>query len=493
MIRPGRAGAAALLAGLGGAALVPVAAGHDAGLVRAHRTAYPAAEQAALRASGSEGFQAAYDAARDLQEALRASGGVSAECRPLRAALSRYAAGRVLQVEGVDRPSAADRRRGARRAVAARPVIARSAPRCRGTGGGAAPPVLAMSPADGEAFLGPVVARAPAGATSATLLVDGRQAGTSPVRAGRARFTVSAAPGRHELRVGFSGGGRVLHVDPPRRAFLLGAASRRAAPGSHVDPALAAALARATATGPRYRAAWVQDLSSGGVAGVDSGALFPAASTVKLGLMAGVLARVGSAPAALSPIDHDLRAIAAWSSNLATNRLLRRAGGTATARDGLRRLGALESTFPGEYLVGSELQPALPGGAITSAPPRVSRRVTSVRDLARMLFAIHATAVGAAGSRSGTGLSVHEARLLLGWLLASEQRGDNHSLVAPGAPAGAPIAQKNGWIRSTRLAAAIVYTPGGPFIVVIAAHDPAGVSLRRARDLGTRVAEIARR
>lgn len=473
-------------------ATTPVAAARDADLVRAHRTAYPAAEAAARRASGPEGVQQAYDAARDVQEAVRAADTVSAPCRPLRAALARYAAGRVLQMEGVDRPSAADTARGGRVAVAARAAVARAAPACRDTGRHPAPPRLPMSPAEGAAFFGGVVARAPAGADAATLLVDGRRAVSAPVRAGRARFTLSEAPGRHLLRVSFTASGRVVHVNPPRRAVLLGAGSRQAIPGARTDPSLAAALARALATGPRHRAAWVQDLTSGATAGVHAAALFPAASTVKLGLMAGALARTGSARV-LSRYDYDFRAIAGWSSNLATNRLLRRFGGAATARDGLRRLGARQSTFPGEYLVGTELQPGLPAGDADAAPPRVSERVTSVRDLARMLFALHATATGAPGSRSQTGLSTGQARLMLGWLLHSQQRGDNLSLVAGGAPAGTPIAQKNGWIRSTRLAAAIVYADRGPVIVALAAYDPAGASLGAAAGLGARVTRVALR
>ncbi len=486
-----RAAAAALAAGLGAGALAPVAICRDAALVRAHRAGYPAAELAAARASGSDGVQAAYDAARDLQEALHRSADVSRPCRPLRTALSRYAAGRVLQMEGVNRPSPSDVERGRRAAARAHGAVRRAAPDCRGTGGGRPAPRLPISPADGEAFFGPVVARAPAGADAATLRVDGRAAGVAPIRAGRARFALDGPPGRHELSVTFTSAGRPVHVTRTRRAWLLGAHSRHARPGSRTSGALAAALARATARGARFRAAWLQDLTSGAAVGVASEALFPAASTVKLGLMAGALAKLGSGPA-LSAHDYDLRAIAAWSSNLAANRLLRRLGGAALARDGLRRLDGRRSTFPGGYLVGTQLQPGLPGGAVTPAPARTSRRVTSVRDLARMLYAVHATAAGAPGSRSRTGLSTRQGRLLLGWLLASEQRGDNRGLYAAGGPPGALIAQKNGWLRSTRLGAAIVYAAHGPVIVVLALHDPAGVSLADARVLGTRIGRLTR-
>jgi beta-lactamase class A len=468
------------------------ATGADAALVRARDRAYPAAELAAARASTPEGVQAAYDAARDLQEAVRAAGVPSPACAPLRRALGRYAAARVLQMEGVDRPSAADRERGGREAQGARARLRALGGRaaCRGTGG--SPPLmrLPISPSAGEAFLGPVVARAPAGADAARLLVDGRDAGAAPVRGGRVRFAVTAPAGRHALRVEFTRAGRPVGVATAGDAWLLPASAAAATPGARRDPALGAALTRALAGAPAYRAAWVQDLADGRTAGVAAGAPFPAASTVKIGLLVGALARLGATPER-SALAYDLRAMAGWSSNLAANRLLRRLGGTRVAADGLRRLGARASTFPGEYVVGTQLQPGLPAPGPGAAPPAVSRRVTTAQDLGRMLFSLHAAAVGAPGARAATGLTAHQARLGLGMLLASQQRGANAGLLAGGLPAGTPIAQKNGWIRAARHGAAIAYLRRGPVIVVLLTYDGRGVSLARGRSLGARVAAAA--
>ena len=490
---PSRRLAAAVALALAGAlaAAMPTAAGaRDADLVAAHRSLYPAAEAAARSGPGPEGAQGAYDAARDLEEAVRRSAPVSRRCRALGRSLGRYAAGRVRQMEGVDRLSRDEVGAGRRIAEAARESIAGSARSCGGTGGSARPEPLAMSPAAGEAFFGAVVARAPREADAARLLVDGRPAARARVRGGRARFSVRAEPGRHTLRVTFSRGARALGSARAAGAWLLPSGARRAAPGSERRAALTATLSDALAGGPRYRAAWVQDLTSGEVAGVNAAAPFPAASTVKLGVLAGALARLGARPER-SPYADDLRAMAGWSSNLATNRLLRRLGGTATAADGLRRLGARASTFPGEFLVATELQPALPAADAAEAPPRVSGRVTTAEDLGRMLFSLHAAAVGAPGARAETGLTAHQARLGLGWLLSSEQRGDNVSLLAGGVAPGTPIAQKNGWISTARHAAGIVYAPGGPAIAVVLTYDEDGVPLSEARATGARVAALA--
>jgi hypothetical protein len=112
--------------------------------------------------------------------------------------------------------------------------------------------------------------------------------------------------------------------------------------------------------------------------------------------------------------------------------------------------------------------------------------------MGRMLLALHGAAAGDRAAVAATGLTVHQARLAVGWLAASEQRGDNASLVAGGAAPGTPIAQKNGWIRAARLAGAIVYRPEGPAVVALATYDDRGVSLAAARALGARVAALLR-
>lgn len=473
---------------LAGAVAVPAAVANDAALIRAYDGAYRAAEASAGRIGPPEGTQAAYNAARDLQEGLRKAAPVSAECRRLLGALSRYASARVLQAEGVDRPSAGDQSTGRARAERARSAISSSRSSCRGRGGGTRAAAPAISPARGEAFFGVIVARAPSRATSA-VLYDGRaRADEVRVRGGRARFRVSWRQGPHNVRVVFRAGARTVGSVSAPGAWMLSAGHQRAVPGSRSDRSLERALTGALSGGPRYRAAWVQGLRSGRAAGVNAGALFPAASTVKLGLLAGVLARLGARPEE-SAYAYDLRAMAAWSSNLANNRLVQRFGNGA-ATDGLRRLGARVSTFTGDYIVGTELQPRLPGASAVNVPPRTSQRVTSAQDLARMLVAIHASAVNG-NARGHTGLTAHQARLALGWLLASQARGDNLSLFAGGAPSGAPIAQKNGWINSARLGAALVYGPSGPVIAVLATYDENGVSLARAQITGARVARVA--
>lgn len=464
----------------------------DARLVRLADVDAPAVAAAlpAATAADPSGTQRVYDRARDLMEAAAALR-PSTRCRPLAAALRGFALAAVRVPEAVDRlvPPAAARARAA--SAQARLRAARTG--CTPSGGGAAvraAPV--MSPGPGEVTFGTVVADAPPGADGARLLVDGAVVADLPVRDGRARGRLPAITGRHDLRVAFTRAGVPTGSRTAHGVWVLPSGSGAAVPATRRDTQAGSRLAAiGTGAGP-VLGLWVQDLAAGTAAGWNSRTPFPAASTVKLAVMVAALARDPRSPAD-GPLAHDLRQIGAWSSNPAANRVLAATGGPAAARRVLVRLGATSSTYTGDYAVGTELQPRLPGNGARRPVPAVSRRVTTAADLARVLFAVHAAATGDRAARSATGLSTRAARVLLGHLLASEQRGENRSLLAGGAPRGSLLAQKNGWLRAARHGAAIVYTPRGPRIAVMLAYASPGIAPPAARALGGRVAAVATR
>lgn len=483
-----------LPAAICGALLVPppTALARDAGLTAAADSRVAGVERLAAAAAGGgpSAIQALYDGARDLEEAARRAAPVSRECRPLLSAVLGYARGRVKEAEGVDRPSAAVVRAGRRRAAGALRRVRAARPGCRGRGRGRTARPLALSPGSEQAFYGPIVARAPRRARSARLVVAGGPTITRPVRAGRVRFSLEARPGRYAFRIDFLRGGTRVGSVRATDVRLLPPRARTVRPALRIDPVASRRAAAALRPGPRFAAAWVQDLATGTAGAANAGALFPAASTVKLGLLAAGLATLGGRPAR-SRHYYDLRAMARWSSNLATNRLLDRLGGSAAVANGLRRLGARESTFPGGYVVGTARQPRLALTGIDVQPPAVSRRVTTAQDLAHMMFAITAAAAGAPDARRETGLTAGQARLALGWLLASEQRLENRSLLAGGVARATPIAQKNGWLRAARHGAGVIFAPTGPKIAIVLTYDAGGVSPSVGRAVGARVAAVA--
>ena len=271
-------------------------------------------------------------------------------------------------------------------------------------------------------------------------------------------------------------GGRSL----PRTKLPAGSMRARAPAG--VDAALEARLVALGRGYGGWAAFWVHDLVSGRVAGWNSDARFPAASTVKLAVLAAALRAISVLPDR-SPHWYDVRQLAGWSSNLAANRLYTWLGGARLAA-ALRGLGMWSSTYPGPYRAGTARADA------PKPPPVNTWRYTTARDLGRALYALQAAASGNRYQQRLTGLSRVQARLGLDLLLASWKAGDNAGLVAPFV-GGAPVAQKNGWISDARLTAAVVYARSGPKIVVVLVYRPK-LPYREAQSLGKRVLAFAR-
>ena len=480
---------------LAAVASAPEARADDRTVARTATTLLPRLESAALAAAAGHGgavaVQRQYDAARDLQDALRAAGPASPACASLATALAAYARAQVTQAEGFDRlrpaqivRAGATARDAHRRVGAARAGCVASSR----TGTRALRPRRIDDPGSFEAFFGAVRTRAPAGAVSATVSFRGRVVARTAVAHGRVSAWIAGAPRRGDLAVTFlSAAGTVVGGARSRGVWLLPASAAVAVARRADDRAASAAIARLAGSFGGISAVSTVDLATGRAASWNDRARFPAASTVKLGVLAAALARFGPRPEERAAFA-DLRAITGWSSNLAANRLLVKLGGSsargaAIAQAQLRRLGARSSTYTGNYLAGTSLAPR--------EPPAVSRRVTTAHDLAAALTTLQAVATGRAQARAASGLSVHAARVALGLLLSSERAGDNLGVLAGALGPALPIAQKQGWLDDARLTAAIVYTPRGPRVVVVCAYAQ-DLSLARAAAFGRQLVALLR-
>ena len=257
------------------------------------------------------------------------------------------------------------------------------------------------------------------------------------------------------------------------------------------DAGLAASLARIGLSYGGWTGLFVEDLETGAYAGWNEEASFPAASTVKIGVIAEGIRRFGFGPG--SRIDGDLRAIGQWSSNAAANRVFTLIGGVGPTEQALHRLGMFASTYPGPYRLEPERRsrrksprepPSRRPGRPTP-PPHRHTRVTTARDLARAFFRLQAAAAGQRWSILATGLSAPEAQAALGYLALA---GPDTSLLA--FPAGTRHAEKDGWLDDTRATAAIAYLRRGARIVVVLVYRP-GVTDGEARALGRSVSALA--
>lgn len=364
------------------------------------------------------------------------------------------------------------------------------------TGAVAGGPVL-VTPRSGEASFGEVVAQAPAGARDAVLLVGGRWAGRSAIAGdGEARFRVAAGTGSgsggvgpQTLTVRFLAGKRVLGTVVARGVWLLPRSGAVARPAGVRDAALSGRLEQLGHAFPGWAGLYVQDLATGQFATYNADATFLAASTVKLGVLIEALRRYGPAPERSSAWA-DIAAMVTVSSNDAANRLLNRLGGGSDAAGSrlvdarFDALGATSTRFPGPYRLEQGAAAAAARTALDAPQPTpfLPWRRTTARDLGRIVHAIHAAATGDAAALRSTGLTLHEARLGLGLLLAA--RPDGGALAGALRP-GLPVAEKTGYRNDIRNAAAIVYTASGPKIVVVLLYDPptldAGAAARLAR------------
>jgi beta-lactamase class A len=430
--------------------------------------------------------QARYEAARAVEDQL-VRHVPSARCRSAYRAVRSAARAHVTATEGVDRLFPAMRARGERAAEIARRRLARVLPRCsRGAWGRRVEyPAPLVEPLDGEAFFGLARARAPAGARRMEVVWNRRVVVRRSVASGIVTARLRRVkPGPGSLAVRFYRADGTL-VGEPRadRTWLLPASARVRPARIRSDRALERRFAAIASGFSGYAGIWVHDLTSGRIAAWNENSRFPAASTVKLGVLAAALDRYGPRPER-SPLAYDMQTIASWSSNLAANRLLKLLG-RSLVEERLRRMGATRSTYPGEYRVGTSRS-----RAVQREPPLVSSRTTTARDLGRVLTSLHAAATGNARARAQTRLSRHEARVGIAMLLRSLPRADNVGLFRPALPAGMPAAQKHAWISSARHSAAVLYTARGPVVVVLLTYRE-HLTLSAAQQLAQRVLRAA--
>lgn len=469
------------------AAPAPAMSSDRALLTAVDRGVGPTAAASRAAAGGSPAaVQRLYDRARDLQEQVRAAAPFSAACNRLGGWAARYAAAEVAAAEGFDRLEPARARRFRAVAVSARARVDAAWPLCRpATARPATTPPGLREPLPGAASFGEVVATAPASADGAALFANGRPAGTLAIAGGRATARLVGEPGRYDLEVRFTQRGAAVGVARSAGVWLLPESAAGPVRAPDLDAAWQTQVRDAAGRFGGISAVWVHELATGRAASFNAGALFPAASMVKLGVMVEALRRMGLRPDA-SALAHDVRAIGAWSSNLGANRLLSRVGGSSSVQAALRRMGAVASTYTGPYIVATGRPPV----DAPRQPPRVSRRVTSASDLGAVLGVVHEAAAGDAGALAATRMTRIQARQALGMLLSSEAAGDNLGLFREALGPGVPAAQKHGWISSARHSAAVVYGPRGPVILVALTYQP-GLPRAAAARFGAELVTIA--
>ena len=346
-----------------------------------------------------------------------------------------------------------------------------------------------------EANPGIVQGIAPRGTTAVRVLADGRSVRVLRMTSGKRAFLfgpIGLPPRDLTVTVEALAGKRVLASANVEHVFGLPVAAATVSPPRTLDPVLQRRVAALPSRTGVASAAWIRDLGSGRTAAYNAGAHFPAASTIKLAILLGVLAHDDADPLR-SPAWRLERALVLNSSNSAANALLPRAGGPAGVDELAQALGATATFTCCPYL--------LEAGERAYGPARVTRRplppstvvvqptfpcckYTTAHDLGTLLVSLTLAASGH-GPALRHGITAREARVVL-WLLI---HAGYPGLVRPAV--AFPVGHKAGWLPDMQHDAALVFSPRGTIVAVFMNYSAGGVSYARTRAAAGDVVRLA--
>lgn len=341
------------------------------------------------------------------------------------------------------------------------------------------PPPAIEQPAPRQVSYGLVTGRAAPGTRRIVVTVGGKVLAAKPLHGRRFAVRVDLPAGDLSLRVTAIGdegrrSGAVVHD-----VFGLPSAARPRRVVERNDPGLAAELRRIARERGGTSAFYVESLTSGHGAAWNAGARFPAASTLKLGVAAAVLAAYPGVPGTGTYVGDLLHELITVSDDRAANALLVWPAGSTSAGghrvDALMRsIGLRDSLMYGGYETRA-LSGPIPV-RIESRPSFGAGKYTTAADMAGLWRALW-LASGDRGPlrRAQPGLTAAEARHLL-WLTAHVRDAPKLDRNLRGRP-GVAVLHKAGWNSSVRHDTGLVFWRGGVFVAsVMTWGASAGVS-----------------
>ena len=319
--------------------------------------------------------------------------------------------------------------------------------------------------------------------TSGIVVQDvGRRATRRSVPLGPRTVTIPLTPGLHVMRVKAVGpGGAVWSTT--RRVWVLPLSARTigALPG-RVDRVLQRDLDRRVSVFPAVVGIYVQHLGSGCGAAVNAGAQFPAASTLKAGILVHAVRRGGVDARLLD--DMIIR-----SSDTAANRVIALTGGPTAVTNTLRDLHLAQSLVRRPYIIEMERRrhariPVL----ATRRPALYTNFIATPFELATLFSAVHRGMLGRGGVNR---IGVNQARVRRDIARRFLDVADRTKLVA-GVPNTIPIAHKTGYTTTTKHDVGVLYLPSGPVVIAVMTWSASGVSDGRGDALIASIARTAR-
>lgn len=330
----------------------------------------------------------------------------------------------------------------------------------------------------------PIVSAPPVSFGRVAVRVGPRTASLAVRRGGKIIARRAVPPGPRRVAVELPAGrftGRIEALGPGGRSrsailrlVVLPRRSRVAVPvPGRRDRRLQRDIQSLVDASPAISGAYVQHLASGCGAGVNAGAMFPAASTLKTALLVEAVRRARGRPSPSQAALLDRMIIP--SDDAAANAVLAGIGdgntftGGARVTETLRRLGLARSSVRAGYIL--ENQARIPVRT-DRQPALYTNFVSTPFDLGRLLASVHRGAAGLGGIRK-VGISRPAAgREVLGRLLRTA---DGSKIVA-GLHPGVLTAHKSGYTEQVKHDSGIVYLPSGPVLVVAMSWSRGGVT-----------------
>lgn len=251
---------------------------------------------------------------------------------------------------------------------------------------------------------------------------------------------------------------------------------------------------------PGIASVFAKDLQNGAEININSGVAYAGMSIIKIAIMEEAYRYLDQPP------DVDTTKILTetmtLSGNFTANLLLRMIGegdayhGTEILNASMRHLG-LKNTF----MATPYDEEVVPPTIVTEANSRTDLNTepdpymqTTPADMGLLLEMVYQCSQG-----GGTLTFVYpddftadECQAMIDHMLANQLSGEEGVpvLIAAGLPNSTSIAHKHGWVDDTRADAALVFTPGGDYVLVIYLYNPGWVDWDQTNSIMTRTSQL---
>jgi beta-lactamase class A len=251
---------------------------------------------------------------------------------------------------------------------------------------------------------------------------------------------------------------------------------------------------------PGIASVFAKDLQSGSEISINDDVAYAGMSIIKIAIVQEAFRYLDQPP------DVDTTKILTetmtLSGNFTANLLLRMIGkgdayhGTEVLNASMRRIG-LKNTF----MATPYDEEVIPPTIVTEANSRTDLNTqpdpymqTTPADMGLMLEMIYQC------SRGGgpltliypDALNADECQLIIDYMVANQLSGEEDVpvLIAAGLPNGIVTAHKHGWVADTRADAALVFTPGGDYVLVIYLYNPGWVDWEQTNSIMTQISKL---